>query len=111
MESPAAIHTLLLLLAATASSARGLEAAGLPEAPPLVDAVLVRPRVGATAGAQLHERAALLALQAHPAPLLLRLLRRVGRAARAVLGGRLELRRQQRDALLRPAVVERGRAH
>eukprot|EP01046_Picozoa_sp_COSAG06_P070991 COSAG06_NODE_20104_length_808_cov_1.612130_2_plen_176_part_01 len=39
MESPAAIHTLLLLLAATASSARGLEAARLPEEPPHVDAV------------------------------------------------------------------------
>eukprot|EP00964_Phaeocystis_antarctica_P100280 scaffold65950_cov62-Phaeocystis_antarctica.AAC.5 len=43
-------------------------------APPSLEAVLVDPLDGAAAGARLHERAVVLALQAHPAPRLVLLL-------------------------------------
>ena len=48
-------------------------------APPLLEAVFVDPLGGAAAGARLHERAVLLTLKAHPAPLLL--------LARSILAG------------------------
>ena len=48
-------------------------------APPFLEAVFVDPLGGAAAGARLHERAVLLTLKAHPAPLLL--------LARSILAG------------------------